>query len=233
MDLKTRDVARLLNVSEDTVYRWARRGTLPAHRLDDQYRFNRVELQEWAAVHNHRVSRELFAANGSDAQPKPLSAALERGGVVYELPGSTREEALEALAVLPGIPGSVDRALLAQLLIAREALASTSIGNGIAVPHPRDPVVVAIDRPVAFLCFSAQPLDFGASDGVPVRVLFLLLSPSVRDHLQMLAGLSAALHDRPVQELLTSRAPADRILDRLRLLERGERSNAASNAEDP
>ena len=151
---------------------------------------------------------------------------------MYDLPGSTREEALEALAALPGIPRSMDRELLAQLLIAREALASTSVGNGIAIPHPRDPVVVAIERPVAFLCFSSRPLDFGASDGVPVRVLFLLLSPSVRDHLQTLAGLSAALHDAEVQELLRCRASAERILERLRVLERGSRSSFSAGRSD-
>jgi PTS system nitrogen regulatory IIA component len=232
MDLKVRDVARLLNVSEDTIYRWARLGSLPAHRLDNQYRFNRVELQEWAAVHNHRVSRELFAPHGSAEESETLSSALERGSVVYDLPGGTREEALEALAALPGIPPNVDRGLLAQLLIAREALASTSIGNGIAIPHPRDPVVVPIERPFAFLCFPARPLDFRAADGIPVRVLFLLLSPSVRDHLQMLARLSAALHDGAFRELLRLHASPARILDRLRALERGEPASTGLHRRD-
>ena len=221
MDLKVRDVARLLNVSEDTVYRWARGGSLPAHRVHDQYRFNRVELQEWAALHNHRVSRELFAAdNGGPAEASPaLHAALRRGGVVHDLPGSRREDALEALARLPGIPDSVNRELLAQLLIAREALASTSVGNGIAIPHPRDPVVVQIDEPLVFLCFLADPVDFGAPDGAPVRVLFLLLSPSVRDHLRMLARLAAALHDPELQQLLGARATREAILERLAALD--------------
>ena len=168
MDLRVRDVARLLNVSEQTVYRWARKGSLPAHRVHDQYLFNRVELQEWAALHKHRVSPELFAPNGT-AEPLPgLHAALERGGIVHDLPGERREEVLAAVAQLPGIPASVNRPLLYQLLLAREALASTSVGEGIAIPHPRDPVVVHVDA-AAGLPLLPPPAGRFQRDGRPAR----------------------------------------------------------------
>jgi PTS system nitrogen regulatory IIA component len=223
VDLRVRDVARLLNVSEQTVYRWARKGSLPAHRVHDQYLFNRVELQEWAALHKHRVSLELFAPNGSVEQPPGLLAALEHGGVAHDLPGLAREDVLAAVAQLPGIPASVDRELLYQLLLARESLASTSIGGGIAIPHPRDPVVAHVDQPLVFLCFLRQPVDFGAPDGQPVRVLFLLLSPSVRDHLRILARLASALHDETFQKLLHAAAPRGAILGRVAEIEKDAR----------
>ncbi len=221
MELKVRDVARLLDVSEQTVYRWARKGSLPAHRVHDQYLFNRVELQEWAALHKHRVSPELFAPDGPGEEFAGLHAALERGGIVHQVPGERREEVLAAVAQLSGIPASVDRELLYQLLLAREALGSTSVGGGIAIPHPRDPVVVQVDRPLVFLCFLDQPVDFRALDGQPVRVLFLLLSPSVRDHLRMLAKLASALHDEPLRKLLHAAAPSDAILGGVALVESG------------
>ena len=222
MELKVRDVARLLNVSEQTVYRWVRSRSLPAHRVHDQYHFNGVELQEWAALHKHRVSPELFAPNGSSKELPSLSAAIERGGIFYGVPGESREEVLAAVTRLPGIPAGVDRQLLHQLLVAREALASTSVGDGIALPHPRDPVVVRVDQPAVFLCFLERPVDFGALDGRPVRVLCMLLSPSVRDHLQILARLAAALHDETFKELLHAAAPRVGILNHLRAVE-GER----------
>ncbi len=220
MDLRVRDVARLLNVSEQTVYRWARKGTLPAHRVHDQYLFNRVALQEWAALNKHRVSPELFVPNGS-AEPLPgLLAALERGGVAHGAPGERREDVLAAVAQLPGIPAGVNRQLLYQLLLARETLASTSVGDGIAIPHPRDPVVVHVEQPLVFLCFLRQPVDFGAMDGQHVGVLFLLLTPSVRDHLRLLSRLAAALHDEALKKLLNAAAPRAEILDRIASLEK-------------
>jgi PTS system nitrogen regulatory IIA component len=221
VELRVRDVARLLSVSEQTVYRWVRRRSLPAHRVHDQYLFNRVELQEWAALHKQRVSPDLFAPNGSAPELPSLRAAIERGGIFYRVRGESRDEVLRAVAALPGIPAGVDRELLHQLLVAREALASTSVGDGIAIPHPRDPVVVHVDQPLVFLCFLERAVDFRAVDGQPVRVLFLLLSPSVRDHLRMLARLATAVRDRSVQELLHGAAPRDRILGRIHAIENG------------
>ena len=46
--IDVRDSARLLNVSEKTIYRWVKQGKLPAYRINEQYRFNRAELLEWA-----------------------------------------------------------------------------------------------------------------------------------------------------------------------------------------
>jgi len=219
MDLSVRDVAQLLNVTEETVYRWARKGSLPSHRVHDQYRFNRVELQEWAALHKHRVSPDLFGSNGRAEEGPSLRAALERGGIFHQVPGDRREKVLEAVCALPGIPAKVNRQLLFQLLVAREALASTAVGQGIAIPHPRDPVVVRVETPAVLLCFLGQPVDFKALDGKPVRVLFTLLSPSVRIHLQLLARLASALHDPALQELLRRVVSAEAILERISALE--------------
>src|SRR5207249_2167767 len=88
MNLRARDVAKLLDVSEQTVYRWVRDRSLPAHRIGEQYRFSRVELQEWAATHGHRVSPELFAPQAPADAASSLVAALERGGVHAGVPGA-------------------------------------------------------------------------------------------------------------------------------------------------
>lgn len=219
MELGVRDVARLLNVSEQTIYQWIQNASLPAHRVHEQYRFNRVELQEWAALHKQRVSPELFAPDDSVEEAPSVLAAIRRGGIFYGVPGSGREAVLEAVTQLPGIPAGVNRRLLSQLLIARETLASTAVGDGIALPHPRDPVVVPVMEPVVLLCLLQHPVDFGALDGQPVRVLFILLSPSVRKHLQLLSRLALALHDGTLKEVLRTAAPEEAILDRFRIIE--------------
>lgn len=230
MELKVRDIARLLNVSEQTVYRWVKTGSLPAHRVHDQYLFNRVEIQEWAASRKHRVSLELFAPNGSVEALPSLASALERGGVHYQVPGQQREAVLEAVTKLPGIPSTVNRVLLHLLLVGREALASTALGDGIAIPHPRDPLVVHVSEPFVLLCFLKEPVDFHALDGQPVRVLFTLLSPSVRQHLQMLGTLAFALHDPEFTAMLRNVAPKEAILNRVRIIESMGRAGAAGTA---
>ena len=54
MQLTVRDVARLLNVSEKTIYRWIKEASIPAYRVNEQYRFNRAELLEWATLEEDR-----------------------------------------------------------------------------------------------------------------------------------------------------------------------------------
>lgn len=219
MDLDLREAARLLNVSEDTVYGWVREGVLPAHKVHQEYRFNRVEIQEWAVSRRHPVSPELFATNGS-AEPLPaLHGALERGGICYQMEGDRRNAVLGEVSRLPQIPETVDRARLKELLVTREALASTAIGDGIAIPHPRDPLVFQVTDPYVFICFLKNPVDFKALDGQPVRVLFVLLSPSVRFHLQMLSKIAFALHDKPFKKLIKTASPPEEILERVKFLD--------------
>jgi PTS system nitrogen regulatory IIA component len=221
MDLSVRQVARLLDVSEETVHRWLRDKAIPAHRLHDQSRFNRVEIQEWAAAQGVKLAPEPVEP-GSSSAPPSLRRAIELGGVHVGVSGRTPEEVLGAVSLLPGIPDGVDRAFLRELLISREALTSTGIGEGIAVPHPRDPLVMHVAEPVALACFLQHPVDFHALDGVPVRVLFTILSPTVRSHLQVLSRLSYALHDPALHALLQRPGSASELLGRLGEIERAE-----------
>ncbi len=219
MELSLRDVARLLNVPDQTVSRWVRQSELPALKVRGQYRVNKVELQEWALARNLRISTELFAPGGQIEQLPSLSGALARGGVHFEVPGHQRDEVLSAVTQLEGIPEALNRSFLFQLLLGRESLASTGIGGGIAIPHPRDPLVVQIDEPVVLLAFLKNLVDFESIDRQPVSVLFVLLSPNVRAHLQMLSRLMFALHDDLLRDLLRGKMPADAILMRLLELE--------------
>ena len=71
--------------------------------------------------------------------------------------------------------------MLFRLFLAREASTSTAIGRGIALPHARNPVILHVEHPMVTLCFLEQPVEFGASDGKPVEVLFSLVCPTMRE----------------------------------------------------
>jgi len=58
--ISVREAARMLEVSEKTIYRWIEQKKLPVHRINDQYRFNRAELLEWATTQRVPVSVEIF-----------------------------------------------------------------------------------------------------------------------------------------------------------------------------
>ncbi len=79
MELSVRDSARLLNVSEKTIYRWVKQGKLPAYRVNEQYRFNRAELLEWATSERVNVSAAIFIEPQNGTAAVGLCEAL-RGG---------------------------------------------------------------------------------------------------------------------------------------------------------
>ena len=217
MQLTSREVCELLEVSEPTVRRWIRQRGLPAQHVAGQYRFNRAELLEWATAHRIKVSLELFDNFASDEEPPPcLATALAAGGIFYQLADTNKEKALRALVQVMPLPDGMDRELILRLLLAREASASTAIGDGIALPHVRNPIILHVDRPLVTLGFLEKPVDFGALDGKPVHVLFSLICPTTRSHLQMLARLSFALHDGRFKEVVQRAAPQAEILREVR-----------------
>jgi PTS system nitrogen regulatory IIA component len=231
VQLGVRDVSKLLNVSEKTVYRWINRGVLPAYRVNEQYRFNRAELLEWATARKMNVAAEVFDEPESNAAPIPgLVESLTAGGIVYRLGGTDKESVLRAVVEHMRLPEEVDREFLLRVLLAREALQSTAIGDGIAIPHVRNPIVLHVSRPMVTLCFLEKAVDFGALDGKPVHVLFSLVSPTVRAHLRMLSRLSFALHDPRFKDAIVQQASREQIFEAARSVEtRLERADAAKN----
>jgi PTS system nitrogen regulatory IIA component len=141
-----------------------------------------------------------------------LTPALIRGGVHFGIPGSRREEIFgEVLNFLP-LPGHIDRSSLKEMLISREQSGTTGIGNGIAIPHVKHPVIFAGLDPVVGLFFLDVPVDFAALDGEPVHTLFVILSGSFKGHLSLLSRLAFCLQEKNVKAALDRRANAEEIL---------------------
>lgn len=122
------------------------------------------------------------------------------------LPTGDKSTILRALSQLlaKGIDGA-DAKQIAKVLEDREALASTGVGDEVAIPHGRMP---GLDRVVAALGLSAGGISFDAIDGKPVRIFVAILAPekSATDHLRALARFSKLLRDPRVRsDLLKER----------------------------
>jgi PTS system nitrogen regulatory IIA component len=220
MQLTVKDVAKLLNISEKTVYRMIQRGEIPVHRIGEQFRFNRTDLMEWSTTKRINVSSDLFKeSDEATGAPLVISAALASGGIFYRLDGRDKEGALRSLVQMLSLPPDVDRAFLLSHLIAREALASTGIGEGLAIPHVRNPIVLPVEQAMIALGFLEQPVDFGAPDGKPVYALFLLFSPTIRVHLRLLSRLAFMLGQPEVKAALVRQAPREEIMGTIRRVE--------------
>lgn len=214
MDLSLREAAKILSVSESTLSRWVEDEGLTAYMINGRYRFNRVDLLEWAG--RRKLPAAALFASGDDGAPD-LAALLE-GRIHHGVPAADMRSALAAVAERLPLADARDKALAAQVLTEREAHGSTAIGDGIALPHARTPLVFAVDRPLLTLCFLERPVPFGAADGTPVHAVFALVTPTIRVHLALLAKIAAALHDPALRALLRDRAAAAPILARLKEL---------------
>ena len=213
MQLTLQNVSKFLDVSESTITRWIKQRGLPAQYVGGQHRFNRAELLEWAAANQIKVSLELFDHLESDDEPIPtLAEALEAGGIFYNLKGTSKETTLRSLVEVLPLPEGFEREMLLRLFMARETSGSTAIGRGIALPHARNPVILHVERPMVTLCFLEQAVEFGASDGKPVQVLFSLICPTMRSHLQVISRISFALHDALFKEAVMRQLPREEIL---------------------
>jgi PTS system nitrogen regulatory IIA component len=220
VQLTLRQAASYLGVNEGTIRRWIDQRALPAHTVSERLYLNPIELWEWAVEAGVPASRALLdVAHRAPDELPPLSALLRDGGIFRDIDGASKHRVLAQFVERLPLPPEQDRAFLLDVLEAREALGSTGIGDGIAIPHVRNPIVLHVARPFVTLGLLTQPIEFAAMDGKPVHALFMVVSPVVPTHLRILAQLGFALRDDTLRELLRDRAPAEAILDRIELIE--------------
>ena len=234
MQLTVREAASYLGVSEQTVRRWITQRALPAHEVYERIYLNPLELWEWAVEHGVPVSRRLLekARRAPEALP-PLADLLRAGGIFHDVEGGSRTGVLRAVMERLPLPPEQDRTFLLNVLEAREALGSTGIGDGIAIPHVRNPIVLHVEQPFVTLCLLRHPVDFDAPDGQPVHSLFLVVSLTVPSHLRILAQLGFVLRDETLRGLLRAAAPAEEILGRIEMVESDLRTGSYAAKSPP
>jgi PTS system nitrogen regulatory IIA component len=220
MQLTVRDASELLKLPEKTLYRLIKRNEIPFYRLNKSCFFNRAELLEWAISRKVEISPRFFSSPESEKNNLPfLADALENGGIQRLVACLTKTDVLRSVvALIPGISPS-DGELIFNGLMARETLGSTAIGNGIAIPHVRNPIILNIKGPAVILCFLDHPIDFGALDGKKVSTIFTMISPTARIHLHLLARLSYVLQNKDVLKVLSVDCEGEKILSRIRTAE--------------
>ncbi len=220
MNLTVQDVATLLRVPESSIRKWISERGFPAHRVDDQLRFHRAEIVEWATTERIALPADLLEDPKTRGAGLPsLSQALEAGGIHAGLRGSDKLSVLREIVARLPLRKDSERAQLLEVLLAREAMGSTGVGDGIAIPHARSPIVMRVPTASVSLCLLEEPIEFGAIDGRPVSTVFLVVSPTVRAHLHLLSLIASALRSPGFREAVRRPLSADEILKAARAAE--------------
>ncbi len=235
MDLKIKDVAELLNVSEKTIRRWLSDGKIPAYRLNSQYRFSRIEIENW--VMSCKLSKDVASPLGfsevlestslealsedanESVEPKiglqqfSLYRAVHKGGVLTAAASSKEEIIGNTVKQSANILGC-DAEILTDLLLDREKLMPTALNHGIAVPHTRE-FVFKGPFDVVIVVFPEKPIEYGALDGLPVHTLFFLFASGDKHHLHLLAKIAHLSSNQEMLQFLKTRPQKQAFLEKL------------------
>jgi mannitol/fructose-specific phosphotransferase system IIA component (Ntr-type) len=158
--------------------------------------------------------------------PSPVLQLLREGAVTLDLPGSSPADVIRGLSqLLADRHGTPELAkTFAERVLEREELSGTGVGEGVAIPHAEVPGLAA---PALVLARTEQGIDFDAPDGLPVRLVFMLLTPprQFESELQVMAAIvrllvqpevrNKLLDAEHVEAVLATLADADRAAPRV------------------
>jgi nitrogen PTS system EIIA component len=225
MDLKIKDVAELLNVSETTIRRWLVEGKIPAYRINHQFRFSRTEIEDWlmSCKMDSKLPQEIDSkvllqstkmkkiVKRAGTRQFSLYRALHHGDVLDEIDGVTKEEVIRNTVAKIACKLNADAEVLIELLLDREKLMPTSLNYGIAVPHTRD---FYINEPYDMIItvYPKKPVDYGALDNKFVHTLFFLFACEDKRHLNLLAKLAHFVSDEETRKYLEKRPDKGMLL---------------------
>lgn len=229
MDLKIKDVADLLNVSETTIRRWLSDGKIPAYKINHQYRFSRFEIENWVMsqkLGSHQASGSSEGHSPLADQESPqeekaqhagrkqfsLYRAIHQGGVYHDIPGETKEDIIRATMKRVALNLNLDAEVITELLLDREKLQPTALNHGIGIPHTRE-CILKPGHNVVTVVFPKKPIPYGALDEEPVHTLFFLFASDDKRHLHLLAKIAHLSGKREVLEMLHSKPTKNPLLD--------------------
>jgi mannitol/fructose-specific phosphotransferase system IIA component (Ntr-type) len=147
----------------------------------------------------------------SEISEDSLAQLVKRGGICYDISGDSKEEIISK--IIESIPVPVQkRETLLQAVMEREALISTGIEKGIALPHPRTPMIADNEEPFVAIAFPREKLNWQTPDNSEVHTVFLIVSKSAKQHTDALSKINYLCQQEIFYALLSTRTSKDKII---------------------
>lgn len=201
-DFDTAGLAAYLHLTPQQVERLAERGKLPGRKIAGEWRFARPDIHHWfedrigLSDEEELVEVEdTLERNEPSSRPEEVSLAelLPPEAIAIPLNARTRNSVINAMVGLAAATGRLwDPPAMAEAVKKREELYPTTLGNGVALLHPRRPMSKILAQPTLALGCTTTGIPFGAG-GPLTDVFFLICSMEDRGHLRVLARLSRVL----------------------------------------
>ncbi|HEY3355268.1 MAG TPA: PTS sugar transporter subunit IIA [Polyangia bacterium] len=216
--LTVREIAEYMQMNERTILKLVNSGSLPGAKIASQWRFKRSVIDTWLAdqMGASNAEEEVDLEKIPDGFAMPLSDILDGAGVLPDMHAKDRAVAIEELVACAFHNGWVtDKPWFIGAIVERESLAPTAVEGGVAFLHTRARNARKIARPFIVCGRSYHGVDFGAEDGKPTYLFFLLGLKYDRLHLPILGRLARVLRDPAIVTKLRAAPTAGRIHDLL------------------
>ncbi|HWL08919.1 MAG TPA: PTS sugar transporter subunit IIA [Planctomicrobium sp.] len=191
------ELARQLGRDRREIERLASRGRIPAHKRGMEWQFHAAEVTQWLEQEMRDYSDSQLAAlenaQISPSIPKevPVSSLLKPDLIQVPLEARTKRSVLESLVEAAGRTWQVwEPAAILKAVQERESMCSTAFENGVAFPHPRNPLPDATGESLIAFGRTSNGIAFGAQNNSATDCFFLILCRDTQSHLQVLARLS-------------------------------------------
>ena len=189
------EIADYLKVAEKTVLRMIQKNEIPCVKIASQWRFDRGMIDKWIMDKmNNTGADELTRLMQDDAESVPLSRLTSEKFILTDLEPGDRADILTRLSAPLVEAGMVaDHGKFVKKLIEREDMISTALGNGVAMPHIRNPRENSSGKPAVVIGICKEGTDFAAADGEKVRLFFLVYTNNEIAHLRIIGKINRFL----------------------------------------
>jgi PTS system nitrogen regulatory IIA component len=204
------ELSSYLHLDEATVNRLVMAGKIPSLQVDRQWRFKRTQIDTW--IEEQLVGDDENFAEVPDGMKLPLEDLLPDQAIVPTLRTKTAVGVIEELAARAYTNGwLLDKPWFVGAVVERESLASTAMEGGVAFLHTRAKDKGKIGRPFMVVGRSWEGISFGAPDGAPTYLFFLLGLKYDRLHLPILGRLARALRNPATIAKLRALSSPDQV----------------------
>jgi len=206
------EVSQYLKLSEKTVLKMVNNNEIPCTKIANKWRFVKSMLDDWLLSRMKVIPQnDLSRLIESEYDMVPLSRLTDSHLIMTDIQPGSKSEILERFADHAAKENLVaNKDTFLQKLLEREKLASTAIGNGVALPHIRRPSSSLILGPRIIVGLCREGADFNAIDKDKTYLFFLILSDSETVHLRVMSKLSNYLRDEQfVETLIRKKTPED------------------------
>src|SRR5688572_17058301 len=208
--LTIHELAVYLHLDEATVNKLVSAGKIPSLQLDRQWRFKKSAIDQW--IEEQLVGDEENFVDVPDGMKLPLEDLLPDQAIIPNLRANTPIAVIEELAARAYTNGWLaDKPWFVGAVVERESLASTAMDGGVAFLHTRAKDKGKIARPFLIVGRSWEGIPFGAVDGSPTYLFFLMGLKYDRLHLPILGRLARALRNPATIAKLRSLQSPDQV----------------------